>query len=51
MNSSSPLQIRPSPTVNATLPTPAKTTHEFASSDASASRDRVPESRRRCSSC
>jgi hypothetical protein len=38
MNPSSPLPIRPSPTVDATLPSPATTTHEFASSDASASR-------------
>lgn len=46
MNPSSPLSIHPSPTVNATLPTPATTTHEFASSDASVSRDRVRDAQR-----
>ena len=38
MNPSSPLPAHPSPTVNATFSPPAKRTHEFASSDASASR-------------
>lgn len=38
MNTTSPVPIHPLHTVNAPLSSPATRTHEFASSDASASR-------------
>lgn len=55
MSPTSPLPIDRSPARNRSLSPPAKRTHEFASSDASVSRDRFRDTQRdvpaRWSSC